>query len=214
LAGTGKEGGLRAGLPTERAGRLEHQHELATNDPTFAEHRASVQVVVEPAEVGKAHNTMTALKIPKGDPGDKPLPRFRSNVDGDKSNLEQRDVSEPETTKVRAKPVVDQVAGFAREDGRQDVTQNTAAHEAGHMFGLDDEYVEEDAPAGVAKKFTGDRPAHFGDVQAELGDDAAEEMRNQDSGSIMSRGAEVKRGHYVPFLQAVERATSKQWTVT
>ena len=298
------------------------KHDLATNDPTFAEHRAKVQVVVELVEAGKAHNTMTALKIPKGDPGDKPLPRFRSNVDGEKSNLEQRDVSEPETTKVRTKPVVDQIAGFAHdsaaitpditaevarvaarikaanltfgaqtdsagkkhdlqlfvvgratspgsrvhndqlgqqradavlaamlsalgpasagtsatageqnateeekfrrvdvlvsdmgEDGRQDVTQNTAAHEAGHMFGLDDEYVEEDAPAGVAKKFTGDKPAHFGDVQAELGDDAAQEMRNQDSGSIMSRGADVKRGHYVPFLQAVERATSKQWTV-
>jgi len=62
------------------------------------------------------------------------------------------------------------------DEGRQVVTQNTAAHEAGHLFGLDDEYVEEGAPAGVAKKFTGDKPAHFGDVQAELGDDAVDQL--------------------------------------
>lgn len=299
------------------------KHELVTNEPTFAEHRALVQVQVELVEAGKAHNTMTAKKIPKGDPGDKPLPRFRSFVNGDTSTLEQRDVSETETTKVRNKPIVDQIAGFAHDsavvtpeistevarvaarikkagltfgaqtdsagkkhdlqlfvvgratspgaavhndklgqqradavlaelvrelgaavgagnsmtageqnatdeekfrrvdvlvsdmgaDGRQDVTQNTAAHEAGHMFGLDDEYVEEDAAAAGDKKFTGDKPEHFGDVQAELGDDAAQELRNQDSGSMMSTGSEVKRGHYVPFLKAVEGVTGKQWTV-
>ena len=100
------------------------------------------------------------------------------------------------------------------DDGRQEVTQNTAAHEAGHMFGLDDEYVEEDAGPDGTKKFTGDKPEHFGDVRAELGEEAAQEMLTQDSGSIMSRGSDVKRGHYVPFLKAVETATSKQWTVT
>ena len=88
------------------------KHELATTDKTFAEHRASVQVKVEIVEAGKAHNTMTAKKIPVGDPGDKPLPRFRSSVDGNKSTLEQRDVSTPETEKVRTKPIVDQVTGF------------------------------------------------------------------------------------------------------
>ena len=46
------------------------KHELATNEPTFAEHRAIVDVKVELVDAGKAHNTMSALKIPKGKPGE------------------------------------------------------------------------------------------------------------------------------------------------
>jgi outer membrane protein OmpA-like peptidoglycan-associated protein len=93
------------------------------------------------------------------------------------------------------------------------ITQNTAAHEAGHMFGLDDEYVEETPPAGVQPKFVGDRPEHYGDVEALMGTDAANELLVQDSGSMMSQGSEVRRGHYVYFLQALDRLTSKRWTV-
>jgi outer membrane protein OmpA-like peptidoglycan-associated protein len=97
-----------------------------------------------------------------------------------------------------------------RSAERSDVTQNVAAHEAGHMFGLDDEYVEEEAPAS---RFFGDEPEHFGDVQAHLGTDAANETLAQDSGSIMSAGGDVKRGHYVYFLEALNQLTGKTWTV-
>ena len=45
------------------------KHELVTNEPTFAEHRAIVDVKVELVDAGKAHNTMSALKIPKGKAG-------------------------------------------------------------------------------------------------------------------------------------------------
>ena len=99
------------------------------------------------------------------------------------------------------------------EGGSREVTQNTAAHEAGHMFGLDDEYVEEEPDENGARKFRGDKPEHFGDVEAQLGTDAAKELVTNDSGSIMSVGSDVKRGHYVPFLNSIESATSKDWTV-
>ena len=99
------------------------------------------------------------------------------------------------------------------EGGRHEVSQITAAHEAGHMFGLGDEYVEEKPPAGLGRRFFGDKPSHFGDVEAQLGTDAAKELVDQDSGSIMSVGSDVKRGHYVPFLMSLESATSKDWTV-
>jgi outer membrane protein OmpA-like peptidoglycan-associated protein len=88
------------------------------------------------------------------------------------------------------------------------VEQNTAAHEAGHMFGLDDEYEDLEA-----HRLTGDRPDHYGDVEAELGADAANELLAGDSGSMMSVGSTVARGHYVPFLQALESSTSKEWTI-
>ena len=298
------------------------KHELMTNEPTFAEHRAIVDVKVALVDAGKAHNTMSALKIPKGKAGETAPPRFRSFVSGDESTLESRDVSEPETFTVRDRPLIEQVGGFANnsaeltpdiksaiadvaalikkkkfelgakvasdgskhdlqlstmgratskgsrtrntklgseraravldelntlvgwgaqgtaqsagetntteeekfrrvdivitdegEGGQRDVTQNTAAHEAGHMFGLDDEYVEEDAEEAESKKFLGDKPEHFGDVEAQLGTDAAKELVDQDSGSIMSSGSDVKRGHYVPFLTAIERVTKKEWTV-
>jgi outer membrane protein OmpA-like peptidoglycan-associated protein len=299
------------------------KHELLTNEPTFAEHRAIVDVKVALVDKDKAHNTMSALKVPKGKPGETAPPRFRSFVSGDESTLESRDVSEPETFTVRDRPLIEQVGGFANnsaeltpdiksaiadvaaqikmkklklgatvakdgtkhdlqlsttgratskgsrthntklgreraqavldelngqmgwgaqgkaesageentteeekyrrvdivitdegEGGQRDVTQNTAAHEAGHMFGLDDEYVEEDAEEADSKKFLGDKPEHFGDVEAQLGTDAAKELVDQDSGSIMSSGSDVKRGHYVPFLTAIERVTKKEWTVS
>jgi outer membrane protein OmpA-like peptidoglycan-associated protein len=298
------------------------KHELATKDPGFAEHRAVVDVKVELVDADKAHNTMSALKVPKGKAGETPPPRFRSFVAGDESTLESRDASGTETSSVRDRPLIEQVGGFANdsaeitpdiksaiavvaarikkkgfalgekvasdgtkhdlklfalgratskgskthntklakeraqavldelnsqvgwgaqgtvrspgetnttdeekfrrvdilisdmgEGGTHDVTQNTAAHEAGHMFGLDDEYVEEDAEDAGSKKFRGDKPEHYGDVEAQLGTDAAKELVDQDSGSIMSVGSDVKRGHYVPFVNSIESVTTKDWTV-
>lgn len=92
--------------------------------------------------------------------------------------------------------------------GSAPVRQNVAAHEAGHMFGLGDEYQDLEE-----HRLTGDRPSHFGDVESELGTDAANDLLAGDSGSIMSVGGRVEPGHYVPFLQALERSTGRQWTI-
>jgi hypothetical protein len=94
------------------------------------------------------------------------------------------------------------------EGGEGTVRQNTAAHEAGHMFGLDDEYEDKEV-----HRLTGDKPEHFGDVEAELGTDAANDLLAGDSGSMMSVGSRVEPGHYVPFLKALEQVTGKQWTI-
>ncbi len=98
-------------------------------------------------------------------------------------------------------------------DGRVDVTQNVAAHEAGHMFGLGDEYVDEKPGPDVVPKFFGDKPEHYGDVEALVGADAANELAVQDGGSLMSSGGDVKRGHYVYFVQALDQLTGKHWQV-
>jgi hypothetical protein len=89
-------------------------------------------------------------------------------------------------------------------------TRTTAAHEAGHMFGLDDEYVEEPAPY---KRFAGDVPEHSAKVEALMGAAAAEELRAQDSDSIMSRGDVVRTGHYVFFLEALNALSGNSWQV-
>ena len=94
-----------------------------------------------------------------------------------------------------------------------DAFQNVAAHEAGHMFGLGDEYVEEEPPKDVLAKFEGDRASHDADVRAELGDEAADELLVQGGSSMMSSGSDVKPGHYVYFLQALEAATSLKWRI-
>lgn len=296
------------------------KHPVVLNDPAMAKHRADVKVNVELVKSGAAHNHMTALKIPKGGQGEKPVPRFRSFVSGNTSKLDQRDPTEIEVDQVRDRKYIRQIRGFGHDSatidkkvgdqistaaselkgrniklgevpdpdgtardwqlfsvgrttqsgtkehnksladdrakavldqlnaevgwgkqgtamsageentteegkyrrvdilvadmaGRHEVKQNTAAHEAGHMFGLGDEYVEEDAKDAGSKKFTGDESSHFGDVKAQLGSDAAEEMIVQNSGSIMSKGGEVKRGHYVYFLIDLEKMTKKEWTV-
>lgn len=110
----------------------------------------------------------------------------------------------------------------AFEDPQPKITQNTAAHEAGHMFGLDDEYEEEEPEKGVKAKFRGDKPgdeegeskhAEYDKVKELMGQEAADELRVQDSSSIMSKGMEVKRGHYVYFLDALNHLTSKHWSI-
>jgi hypothetical protein len=93
------------------------------------------------------------------------------------------------------------------------VTQNVAAHEAGHMFGLGDEYVDERPPAGGVPKFAGDRPTHADDVGSLVDEGAAGELVVQNSGSMMSMGGDVKRGHYVYFVEAINQLTGKTWKV-
>ncbi len=88
---------------------------------------------------------------------------------------------------------------------------NTAAHEAGHMFGLGDEYAEE--KKGGGGRFFGDEPSHYGDVKALMGAEAADELLVADSGSMMAHGGQVQRGHYVYFLKALNDMTAKRWTV-
>lgn len=105
------------------------------------------------------------------------------------------------------------VDGFATKGGQVDAVQNVAAHEAGHMFGLGDEYVDEEPPQNVTSKFEADPARHDADVRAAMGDEAAEETMVADSGSMMSSGSEVKRGHYVYFLNALNSATGHTWKV-
>jgi outer membrane protein OmpA-like peptidoglycan-associated protein len=93
------------------------------------------------------------------------------------------------------------------------VQQNVAAHEAGHMFGLGDEYIDETPSGGAVPKFLGDKPTHYGDVEALVGTDAANEGLVQNSASMMSTGGTVQKGHYVYFLQALNQMTGKNWTV-
>ena len=101
----------------------------------------------------------------------------------------------------------------AFEEPARPISQNVAAHEAGHMFGLGDEYEEEEPPRDVTPKFLGDRPSHYGDVQALMGTETANDLLVQNSGSIMSQGGEVQRGHYVYFLQRINQLTGKRWAV-
>ena len=107
----------------------------------------------------------------------------------------------------------------AMDPSQPKIQQNTAAHEAGHMFGLDDEYEEEVPDKNVKGKFKGDKPgdgtadSEYEKVKALMGQEAADELRVADSSNIMSQGMEVKRGHYVFFLEALNNATSKKWSV-
>jgi outer membrane protein OmpA-like peptidoglycan-associated protein len=90
----------------------------------------------------------------------------------------------------------------------KNATQNVAAHEFGHMIGLGDEYVETvpEIP-GSRAKFFGDKPTHYDLVKSIIDDTAADELIIQDSSNIMARGNDVKRGHYVFFVAAIDIMT-------
>jgi outer membrane protein OmpA-like peptidoglycan-associated protein len=88
------------------------------------------------------------------------------------------------------------------------VTQNTAAHELGHMFGLGDEYEDTDE-----KRVMGDKPSHYEDVSKEIDTAAAEQTRVMDSENIMSTGSKILPAHYVPFVDGLESLTKTGWTI-
>lgn len=96
----------------------------------------------------------------------------------------------------------------------KEVDQNVAAHEAGHMFGLGDEYVEEKPKdQDMLPKFLGDKPPLYDSVEKLMGKEAANEMLVQSSESIMGSGMVVKKGHYITFLYALNQMTGKTWNI-
>ncbi|GAA6616024.1 DUF4157 domain-containing protein [Scytonema sp. NUACC26] len=81
-------------------------------------------------------------------------------------------------------------------------TQIPAAHEAGHMLGLDDEYYDTQKPS---------EPKHSNLVQSEFGHGVA---RGSD-GRIMSGGMDIKPEHGVTFLEALKEATAMpEWSMS
>ena len=88
-------------------------------------------------------------------------------------------------------------------------TQVTSSHEAGHMFGLGDEYM-------YAGESSGDPldPAYQKLIRdnAELPSGAVPTKGQNDS--IMSNGMNVENWHYAPFVAIVKQITGSQdWTV-
>ena len=75
--------------------------------------------------------------------------------------------------------------------------QTVAAHEAGHMFGLDDEYTGGGA-YGAGKK------TEHTDFAAAAGHTGAMHAK---SDSIMSEGSVVRPHHYVTFLDALKQVS-------
>jgi outer membrane protein OmpA-like peptidoglycan-associated protein len=92
----------------------------------------------------------------------------------------------------------------------KEVEQNVAAHEAGHMFGLGDEYIREtNLMENEEAKFLGDKPSHYENVEKFIGKDEANELLISKTDSIMSVGSTVKKGHYLSFLLAINKLTDR-----
>jgi hypothetical protein len=79
-------------------------------------------------------------------------------------------------------------------DGKR---QTVVAHESGHMFGLDDEYIG-DGPYAAGKK------TEHTDFAAAAGQTGA---MHASSDSIMAGGSKVRPHHYVTFLDALKVVT-------
>ncbi len=83
----------------------------------------------------------------------------------------------------------------------RELSQNTAAHETGHLIGLGDEY--KDVGKGSLRKHTGDEAADTSQAirDAGMGEAQVREHRiNQHNDSIMNAGSRVLKGHYAFFL--------------
>jgi outer membrane protein OmpA-like peptidoglycan-associated protein len=97
---------------------------------------------------------------------------------------------------------------------RDGATQNVAAHEAGHMFGLGDEYEDTEATDDAGRgRFSGDAPEHDADVQQALGPDAPSNLEVRNSESMMAVGSRVGPEHYTPFILQLESLTGLDWTI-
>ncbi|MCA9922386.1 MAG: OmpA family protein [Anaerolineales bacterium] len=100
-----------------------------------------------------------------------------------------------------------------RSMGSHEALQNVAAHEFGHMIGLGDEYTDID-PKEDMRRFPGDEPDHYEEVEKAISVEAANETLTVDSDSIMSAGNLVKPAHYIHFLQAIRDLTGNpKWQI-
>ena len=84
---------------------------------------------------------------------------------------------------------------------------NVATHEFGHMIGLGDEYPEEEPGKSKEPTFLGDKPRFYESIKELIDEDAANELVLKRSPSIMSAGNEVRRGHYITFVAAMNQMT-------
>ena len=86
-----------------------------------------------------------------------------------------------------------------------EVRQITSVHESGHMFGLDDEYVNPATPAYGAGKKT-----EHTDLAAKANETG---IVHGISDNVMSMGGKIRRQHYVTFLDALKVVTGiDEWT--
>ncbi len=100
-----------------------------------------------------------------------------------------------------------------RSIGTHEALQNVAAHEFGHMIGLDDEYTDID-PKEDTRRFPGDKPDHYEEVEKEISVESANETLTVNSDNIMSAGNVVKPAHYIHFLQAIKDLTGNtKWQI-
>ncbi len=194
--------------------------------------QATIGVWFERSETALDANDRASLTAPATDllanPGWSVELRGHSSADGDATrNLEiaraRTDAVEAELLGSGVTP--DQIlvdnrgekdkTGNDPGDRRVDVqlldvqNQVTAAHEAGHMFGLSDEYLGPGEAPGTA----------FDPEYRKLIRDNAEVPagglpRKGEADSIMSNGMEVESWHYAPFVAALKAITgSQEWTV-
>ena len=108
------------------------------------------------------------------------------------------------TKKVDEKPYqrVDLIVGSGE-------LQNTVAHEFGHVFGLDDEYVSKGTSFGGTGTVAGTEVEHSGMSKA-IG---AGKAVSESSDNMMSMGNEVRAQHYATFGWALKELTSKDWVI-
>ena len=108
----------------------------------------------------------------------------------------------------------EQGAGEGEEWRRVDIecdgamAQTVAAHEAGHMFGLGDEYTNQ----GIGG--TG-QPAGSPALHDQLSQDAGQGSAvHENNDNIMSLGKYVEPQHYSTFVYAIKQITGENsWTV-
>ncbi|MCY1718972.1 DUF4157 domain-containing protein [Prolixibacteraceae bacterium Z1-6] len=86
--------------------------------------------------------------------------------------------------------------------------QNTVAHEFGHVFKLEDEYVTPKDEEGSGKPM-GKEVGHSG-LSKKIGAGKVVAERND---NIMSMGNEVREQHYGPFGKMLNKITGKKWKI-
>lgn len=81
--------------------------------------------------------------------------------------------------------------------------QTTLEHEAGHMFGIDDEYIR-------AGKVVGDKTDHYALTVKAFGKQYADQQARmvKDSASLMNGGNDIRPHHYVTFWDGLAQLTS------
>ncbi|MFZ1357403.1 MAG: DUF4157 domain-containing protein [Saprospiraceae bacterium] len=157
--------------------------------------------------------------------------KFNEKLSNDRANTVAKGLNEKTKSQIKFEPFAfgqqdakneaeyQRVEVTVKTGAEKELSQNVAAHETGHIMGLDDQYRDEDTK-GASNKSLGGKNKDYDKIKEIIGEDEAEKSKienNEDN--VMNKGSKVSKGNYVYILEKLNNASTSvdpvaKWVIT